>query len=53
MVQTNLVPPQRWSCRWNCRDANVENRHVDTWGKGRVGMNWDIRFDINIPPCVK
>ena len=30
----NLIPPQKWKCSWNCRDADVENRHVDTWGEG-------------------
>ena len=26
---------------------------MDTAGEGEGGMNWEIRFDINILPCVK
>ena len=34
------------------RDADVENRHVDTVRKRGV-MNWEIRIDIYTLPCVK
>ena len=26
---------------------------MDTGGDGEGGMSWEIRFDINILPCVK
>ena len=30
------------------RDADVENAHVDTAGKGEGGTNWEIRVDIHV-----
>ena len=33
------------------RDPDIENRHVDTEGKGG-GMNREIRIDLNILPCI-
>ena len=35
------------------RKADVENGHVDREGERESRMNWEIRFDINILPCVK
>ena len=26
---------------------------MDTVGEGEGGMNWEVRFAINTPPCVK
>ena len=35
------------------RDADVENRHVDTGGEGEGGTNWEIRNDIFTLQCMK
>ena len=35
------------------RDADVENRHVDTEREGKGGTNWEIRIDIYTLPCEK
>ena len=35
------------------RDADIENRYVDTVGKGEGGTNWESRIDIYTLPCVK
>ena len=49
------------TCMWNLeewyrcaylqnrnRDTDVENKHMDTIGEGRNGMNWEIGIDIYI-----
>ena len=35
------------------RDVDVENRHVDTVGRGEGGKNWESSTDIYTPPCAK
>lgn len=35
------------------RDADIEMGRVDTEGEREDGMNWEIRFDINMLPCVE
>ena len=35
------------------RDADVENRYVDTEQEGEGGMSWESRIDIDTLPCVK
>ena len=35
------------------RDADVENRYVDTVGKGEGETNWESRIDIYTLLCVK
>ena len=46
MVQMNLFQGRN-------RDADVENKHVDTVGEGEGGTNWEISIDIYTLPCVK
>ena len=39
------------------RDADVENKHMDTkggkWGGGGGVMNWEIEIDIHTLICIK
>ena len=35
------------------RDADLENGHADTGGERGGWMNWEIRIDIYILPCIK
>ena len=50
----NLEKWYRWTfLQGRNRDIGVENGHVDTWGEGEGGTNWEIRIDIYTVPCVK
>ena len=42
----NLEKCYWWTCLQDRRDADVENRFVDTMGKGEAGMNWESSTDI-------
>ena len=43
MVQVNLFQGRN-------RDADVESRQVHSRGRG--GMNWEVRIDLHVLPCV-
>ena len=49
----NLEKWYRWTYfQGRNRDADTENRYVDTAVKG-WGGNWEIGIDIKTSPCVK
>ena len=35
------------------KDTNIENKHMDTKGQRRGGMNWETGIDIYRPLCIK
>ena len=35
-----------------CR-AGIETQGTDVWTRGWGGMNWEIRIDVHVLPCVK
>ena len=60
--QISYINAYRWNLeKWNSwaylqdssRDADVENRLVDTVGEGKSGMNWESSIETYTRPWVK